>query len=196
MVRESSPFIYLPIQTTSGTTMPVPAIDVPEPPWTYELEIALFKAIISYRPIGIHKSMRLISILNLVNSQLPSTDTPLTLNDIKSKLSKLYNIQGIEEQEESENTTPEEIPSEENDKSFKEFEFPFEDFVGIIEDRGKGVDGDCSMPSSPEAVMSVRSGRSGGGRGTKRRREESTAAVSNTDAGTDEEGTFPFQGSG
>lgn len=34
------------------------------------------------------------------------------------------------------------------------------------------MDGDCSLPSSPEAVLSVRSGRSGGGRGTKRRREE------------------------
>jgi len=47
------------------------------------------------------------------------------------------------------------------------------------------VEGDQSVPSSPEAVMSVRSGRSGGGRGTKRRREESTA-ISITDAGTEE----------
>lgn len=57
----------------------------------------------------------------------------------------------------------------------------------MVEDRGKGVEGDQSVPSSPEAVMSVRSGRSGGGRGTKRRREESTA-ISITDAGTEEEG--------
>jgi hypothetical protein len=60
----------------------------------------------------------------------------------------------------------------------------------MVEDRGKGVEGDQSVPSSPEAVMSVRSGRSGGGRGTKRRREESTA-ISITDAGTEEEGTHP-----
>src|SRR5271169_643455 len=59
----------------------------------------------------------------------------------------------------------------------------------MVEDRGKGVEGDQSVPSSPEAVMSVRSGRSGGGRGTKRRREESTA-ISITDAGTEEEGKF------
>jgi hypothetical protein len=60
----------------------------------------------------------------------------------------------------------------------------------MVEDRGKGVEGDQSVPSSPEAVMSVRSGRSGGGRGTKRRREESTA-ISISDAGTEEEGTRP-----
>ena len=87
-------------------------------------------------------------------------------------------MEGLEEQEESE---------EAEEESNKEFEFPYEEVIGIVEDRGQAVDGDGSVPSSPEAVMSVRSGRSGGGRGTKRRREESTA-VSNTDAGSDEEG--------
>lgn len=162
---------------------PLPSVDVPEPPWTYELEIALFKAILSYRPIGLHKSLRLVSILNAVNSTLSATDTPLTLQDVKSKLESLYNIQGLEEQESEESIAPED---------FTEFELPFQDVVGIIEDRSRAVEGDGSMPSSPEAVMSVRSGRSGGGRGTKRRREESSV-VSNTDAGTDDEGTFHFE---
>ena len=72
-------------------------------------------------------------------------------------------------------------------KADLQFQFPFEEVLGMVEDRGKGVEGDQSVPSSPEAVMSVRSGRSGGGRGTKRRREESTA-ISITDAGTEEEG--------
>lgn len=154
---------------------PLPALEVPQSPWTYDLEIAFFRAIISYRPIGLHKHLRLVSILNLVNKQIPASETPLTLNDITTKLDKLYNIKGIEEQEESEEGISE-----------KEFDFPFQDFVGIIEERGKCIDGDGSVPSSPEAVMSVRSGRSGG-RGTKRRREESTA-VSITDAGSEEEG--------
>jgi hypothetical protein len=160
-----------------GTT-----IDVPQPPWTYDLEIALFKAIVTYRPIGIHRSLRLVSILNAINSQIPTSETPLTLQDVKSKLSELYNMEGLEEQEESEDTTEEETKPNQS-----EFEFPFQEVVEIIEDRGKGVEGDCSAPSSPEALMSVKSGGSGRGRGTKRRREESTA-ISITDAGTDEEG--------
>jgi Chromatin modification-related protein EAF7 len=174
--------------------MPLPTVDVPQPPWTYDSEIALFRAIISYRPVGLHKSLRLVSILNSINSQLLPTDPPITLQDIKSKLDELYDIQGIEEQEDE----SEETPTEEDrptttttiskEKQFNEFELPFKDLVGFIEDRGKGIDGDCSLPSSPEAVMSVRSGRSGGGRGMKRRREESSAAISNTDAGTDDEG--------
>jgi hypothetical protein len=163
--------------------VPVPSVDIPEPPWTYELEIALFKAIVSYRPIGLHRPMRLLSILNQVNSERSPTDSPLTLNDIKSKLIQLYNIEAIEEQEEIEERAADE------EKSFREFQLtPYEEFLGIIEDRGKGVDGDCSNPSSPEAVTSVRSGRSGGTRGTKRRREESLAAISNTDAGSEDEG--------
>lgn len=171
--------------------MQLPAIDVPQPPWTYDSEIALFKAIVSYRPIGLHKSLHLISILNTVNSQLPTTSPPITLQDIKSKLDELYDIKGIEDQEdESEGTQAEEDPNQKESK-FTEFQFPFEDFVGIIEDRGKGIEGDGSIPSSPEAVMSVRSGRSGGGRGTKRRREESSAAISVTDAGTEDDGTNP-----
>lgn len=159
--------------------MPLPAIDVPQPPWTYDLEIALFRAIVSYRPVGFHKPFRLLSILNSINSQLNPSDTPITLADIKSKLDQLYDIQGIEDQAESETTSTEE---------YAEFKLPFEDVVGIIEDRGKAIDGDCSPPSSPEAVTSVRSGRSGGGRGTKRRREESSVAASVTDAGSDDEG--------
>ena len=159
----------------------VPPVDVPEPPWTYELEIALFKAIVSYRPVGVHRPMRLISVLNQVNSERSPTDSPLTLKDIKAKLDQLYNIAAIEEQEDIEDRAAE------DEKSFEEFPFPYEECLGIIEDRGKAVDGDCSNPSSPEAVMSVRSGRSGTTRGTKRRREESLA-VSNTEAGSEEEG--------
>jgi Chromatin modification-related protein EAF7 len=173
--------------------MVLPTVDVPQPPWTYESEIALFTAIVSYRPVGLHKSLHLISILNSINSQLPSTSRPITLQDIKSKLNELYDIKGIEEQEdESEETQTEEDPTQQlqNESKFVEFQLPFEDVVGIIEDRGKATEGDCSVPSSPEAVASVRSGRSGGGRGTKRRREESTA-VSMTDAGTDDGGTKP-----
>ena len=175
--------------------MPLPAVDVPQPPWTYNSEIALFRAIISYRPVGIHKSLRLISILNSINSQLSSTDFPITLQDIKSKLAQLYDIQGIEDQEDQESeeihtdVDPTTGSGSAKESKFTEFELPFPDVLGIIEARGRGVEGDCSPPSSPEAVMSVKSGRSGGGRGTKRRREESTAAISNTDAGTDDEGT-------
>lgn len=168
--------------------MPLPAVDVPQPPWTYDLEIAFFKAIVAYRPIGMHKSLRLLSILNSVNSTLSSTDTPLTLHDIKSKLNELYNIEGIEEQEESEDANTEE--GEKDEKLYTEFRFPFEEVVRIVEDRGKGVDGDGSIPNSPE-VMSVRSNRSDRGRGTKRRREES-AAISNTDGGTEDEGLYQF----
>jgi hypothetical protein len=178
--------------------MPVPTVDVPQAPWTYDLEIALFKAIMSYRPVGIHKSMRLISILNAINAQYPAA--PISLHDIKNKLNELYDIPGIEEQEDSEEASTEvgsdpaapAVPQQQTAHTFTEFQFPFEDVVGIIEERGKGIDGDGSVPSSPEAQMSVRSGRSG--RGTKRRREESAAAFSVTDAGTEEDGnTFTIQ---
>ena len=91
------------------TRMALPTVDVPQPPWTYDLEIALFRAIISYRPIGLHKSLRLISLLNAVNSQILSPDPLLTLSDIKAKLESLYNIDAIEEAEESEESTTEEV---------------------------------------------------------------------------------------
>jgi hypothetical protein len=91
--------------------MAVPTVDVPQPPWTYDLEIALFRAIVSYRPIGLHKSFHLISILNALNSQIPTSDPPLTLPDIKAKLDSLYNMDGIEEAEESDESATEEVTS-------------------------------------------------------------------------------------
>lgn len=140
--------------------MPLPAIDVPQPPWTYDLEIALFRAIVSYRPVGFHKPFRLLSILNSINSQLNPSDTPITLADIKSKLDQLYDIQGIEDQAESETTSTEE---------YTEFKLPFEDVVGIIEDRGKAIDGDCSplvllklLQVFDLAEVEAAEGRSGG----------------------------------
>jgi hypothetical protein len=169
--------------------MAAATLDVPQPPWTYDLEIALFGAIVSFRPIGIHKAFRLISILNAINATLSPTDTPLTLADLKSKLDELFNMEALEDQEGSEDT-------ESETKQVEEFAFPYEDVVGIIEDRGRGVEGDMSAASSPEAVMSVKSGRSGAGRGMKRRREGSSA-VTNTDIGTDDEGQLhphPTQG--
>jgi hypothetical protein len=171
------------INTNSNERMPATVIDVPQPPWTYDLEIALFRGILSFRPIGIHKSLHLISILNLINSQIPANETPLTLQDLKTKLNELYNMDGLDEQ-----ALSEEIEEEQKEESFEEFELPYTELLGFIEDRGKGVEGDGSQPASPEATMSVRSARSTGGRGTKRRREESTTAISNTDAGSEEEG--------
>jgi Chromatin modification-related protein EAF7 len=148
-------------------------IDVPQAPWTYDSETALFRAIISHRPIGLHKSLQLLSILNSINAQ---SDIPITLTHLKSKLEELYNVQGLEEQESSDT---------EDESSVQEFQFPYEDCMALIEARGKGIEGDGSPPAaSPEAATSVRSASL---RGTKRLREESTV----TSLATDEEPSPP-----
>lgn len=74
----------------------------PSRKWTIEQETTLYKAICKFKPSGQHKHFRMISIYQMVNNPAitASSDT-ITIQDIWEKLYSLYDIDGLDELEDS-----------------------------------------------------------------------------------------------
>ena len=69
-------------------------------PWTDEQEIALLKALVRWKPVGMHKHFRMISIANYMSAQpcvKPEADEHCKVPGIWEKLGQLYNLAVLDE---------------------------------------------------------------------------------------------------
>lgn len=127
--------------------------------WTIEQETVLFKAICRYKPAGQHKHFRMLCIYQMVNNSNIQSSSPLTIQDIWNKLSTLYNLEGLDELEDSSSFMAEEENGKEplyygslggslsKDGTYlRDFGLPWGEFGSIIEE--KAVTGD-SRESTP-----------------------------------------------
>jgi len=127
--------------------------------WTIEQETVLFKAICRYKPAGQHKHFRMLCIYQMVNNSNIQSSSPLTMHDIWNKLSTLYNLEGLDELEDSSSFMAEEENAKEplyfgslggslaKDGTYlRDFGLPWGEFGSLIEE--KAVAGD-SRESSP-----------------------------------------------
>ncbi|KAK9476149.1 chromatin modification-related protein EAF7-domain-containing protein [Lipomyces japonicus] len=70
--------------------------DVVPDAWSIEQEIALFKAICRYKPVGINKHFLMVCICQMVNN--PNVQGPyLTTKSIWDKLATLYDLEGLDD---------------------------------------------------------------------------------------------------
>lgn len=148
--------------------------------WTNDQESALLRAITHYKPVGMHKHFRMISIRHSLHAESPDLlttnsepDAPhTTTTGIWRKLGTLYDLPGLDEREDAEVN---DHGDEELKEYWRDFELPREEFEGLMWERRLAPEGDSS---SPELEL---------GMGTRRR--ESTVAD------TDEPRSSPAPGS-
>lgn len=71
--------------------------------WSIEQETVLFRAICRFKPAGQHKHFRMLSIYQMVNNSniASESDGPVSMPEIWEKLKTLYNLEGLDELEDS-----------------------------------------------------------------------------------------------
>ncbi|KAJ5188393.1 Chromatin modification-related protein EAF7 [Penicillium cf. griseofulvum] len=127
-------------------------------PWTDEQETALLKAIIKWKPVGLHKHFRMLAISDYLKSQgyAPSTAEHMRIPGIWKKLGSLYNLEALDEREDSVITDVNE-DDEGSSEMYCTFELPYDEYGDMMFERR------LAMEESLSPVTS-RASRAGGSR--------------------------------
>ncbi|CAG8005146.1 unnamed protein product [Penicillium salamii] len=131
--------------------------DLISDPWTDEQETALLKAIIKWKPVGIHKHFRMLAISDYLKSQgyAPSTAEHMRIPGIWKKLGSLYNLEALDEREDSVIT---DANDEEDGSSemYCPFELPYDEYGDMMFERRLAMEDSLS----PVASRTSRAGES------------------------------------
>ncbi|KAJ5135409.1 uncharacterized protein N7515_004687 [Penicillium bovifimosum] len=142
--------------------------DLISDPWTDEQETALLKAIIKWKPVGLHKHFRMLAISEYLKSQgyAPSTAEHMRIPGIWKKLRSLYNLEALDERSISliairlkEDSIITDMNEDEDGQSemYCPFELPYDEYGDMMFERR------LAMEESLSPVTS-RASRAGGSR--------------------------------
>ncbi|TPX65559.1 hypothetical protein SpCBS45565_g05069 [Spizellomyces sp. 'palustris'] len=108
--------------------------------WTPELEIVLFHALARFRPVGVHKHFRMLSVQRYFNKE---TGLDLTVNQLWAHLSNYYDLDALDAMaDETDDDITFEARRKRSGYPFKvvaEFSLPTDDFESIIVEHRKAV---------------------------------------------------------
>ncbi|KAK6957392.1 hypothetical protein Daesc_000176 [Daldinia eschscholtzii] len=143
--------------TTSKPSLP-PASEILNNLWTDDQESSLFKAVIRWKPSGIHKHFRMISISEHLRNHGfdPDVETHTRIPCIWDKLRLFYNMDAIDERDnafdyvKSENEGQDEEPPE---QKYNYFDLPADEFHDLMWARAAAGPGEESAPSDAEAEV-------------------------------------------
>ncbi|KAF9099975.1 hypothetical protein BGX29_006860 [Mortierella sp. GBA35] len=130
--------------------------------WDETMEMALFYAAIKFKPVGMHKHFRMVNLHKHFNKHSP---TPCTISELWEKLGTMYDLQTLDEREDSglfADEEEEDVDSdgEEKEISFKnseEFVLPLHDYDHLVTE----VFREPSRNPSPSPMRTTRAQREG-----------------------------------
>ncbi|OQE23612.1 hypothetical protein PENSTE_c008G01658 [Penicillium steckii] len=127
-----------------------PEYDLISDPWTDEQETALLKAIIKWKPVGVHKHFRMLAISEHLKSQgyAPLNADHMRIPGIWKKLASLYNLEALDEREDSVITDANEEDEEPNEM-YCPFELPYDEYGDMMFEKRLALEGSSSPITSP-----------------------------------------------
>ncbi|KAI8810416.1 chromatin modification-related protein EAF7-domain-containing protein [Cladochytrium replicatum] len=129
-----------------------------EPEWTPEMDVVLLQAITRFRPVGVHKHFRMVSVLRFFNRNSPRSQNAQQLWE---HLEDFFDLNALDAlADESDDDVPLEVRSKRSVFPFKfrsEFALPFDEFEPVMNERRMADP--SPAPSSTAVTPGARSGR-------------------------------------
>ncbi|CAG7916605.1 unnamed protein product [Penicillium olsonii] len=135
--------------SSDSPSKPDTGYDLISDPWTDEQETALLKAIIKWKPVGIHKHFRMLAISDYLKSQgyAPSTAEHMRIPGIWKKLGSLYNLEALDEREDSVITDANDDDDGSSER-YCPFELPYEEYGDMMFERRLAMEDSLSPVAS------------------------------------------------
>ncbi|OTB00069.1 hypothetical protein M426DRAFT_26894 [Hypoxylon sp. CI-4A] len=141
--------------TASKPSLPPPS-EILNNLWTDDQEASLFKAVIRWKPSGIHKHFRMISISEHLRNHGfdPDVETHTRIPRIWDKLRLFYNMDAIDERDNSFDYVridgqDEELP----ENKYNDFDLPPDDYHDLMWARAAAGPGEESGPSDMDVEL-------------------------------------------
>ncbi|CAJ2514260.1 Uu.00g023790.m01.CDS01 [Anthostomella pinea] len=170
--------------TVTKSNLPT-TLEVLNDPWTEDQISSLLKAIIIWKPTGIHKHFRMIAISeHLRNHGIdPDAEPHTRIPGIRKKLAEFFNMEKIDERDNAFDYLKEDGGDEAAEDVYKSFDLPPDDFHDLMWARAMA---DPNKPDEQSEQSDSAAGVKGTAKkaGSKRKRGNTSAADGSSVAGS------------